>query len=307
MRQIGTIATETDAQRLGNYLLTLDISTRVESAPQGWVLWVHDEDRVQQARQALEEFVRNPEDPRYTTAAATAQALRNQAEQEAKRYQRVFIDLRRRWEQPAGARRPLTIALIVVSVLVAVASGELFRVEPRGEPDPILNWLHIASYYEDGRSVYWYRLSQIQHGQVWRLITPIFIHFGPVHLMFNMWCLHVFGGLIERRRGTWWLALLVLASAIVSNLAQYYWSGPTFGGMSGVVYGLLGYAWMKSRYDAVSGIYLHPQNVIVMIVWFFLCMTGWVGPIANAAHAGGLLTGLVIGYTPHLWRKLTRR
>jgi GlpG protein len=109
-----------------------------------------------------------------------------------------------------------------------------------------------------------------------------------------------------------------LLIAVPSNLAQYYWGklhwepglgfdAPPdllFGGMSGVNYGLLGYVWMKSRFEPASGIVVHPNTVAFLLAWFFVAMTGLVGPIANVAHAAGLLVGLSIGYAPTLWRSL---
>jgi GlpG protein len=61
---------------------------------------------------------------------------------------------------------------------------------------------------------------------------------------------------------------------------------------------------MKSRYDPSAGMYLPPDTVTLMILWLFICMTGKVGPIANAAHVSGLITGVVVGVAPLLWRKL---
>ena len=96
-----------------------------------------------------------------------------------------------------------------------------------------------------------------------------------------MW-LSYLGTVIEDRRGTLWLAVLVFGSAIVSNLGQYFIEGPSsFGGMSGVVYALFGYVWMKTLYHPMEGMYIDSRNVNLMLLWLVLCTTGAVGPIAN--------------------------
>jgi membrane associated rhomboid family serine protease len=69
-----------------------------------------------------------------------------------------------------------------------------------------------------------------------------------------------------------------------------------FGGMSGVVYGLLAYVWMQGRYNQRFGYALHKSTAVMMLVWFVLCWTGLLGPIANWAHTTGLLIGLAWGY-----------
>ena len=158
----------------------------------------------------------------------------------------------------------------------------------------------------------WNRLSDIRSGEVWRLVTPIFIHFGFLHILFNMMWLRELGTAIEFRRGSLRFVLFVLAIAVSSNLGQYTVNrimeegGPNFGGMSGVVYGMFGYIWMKSHFDPASGFFIPRNLVIMMIGWFFLCMTGFVGPIANTAHAVGLCGGMLTGYLPTLWRNLIR-
>ena len=96
------------------------------------------------------------------------------------------------------------------------------------------------------------------------------------------------------------LALLVVVIGVCSNLAQYYYSGPVFGGMSGVVYGLLGYIWIRGKFDPGSGLYLHPQTVIMMLIWFVACFTPLVPHVANTVHAVGLVIGIVWGYLSSL-------
>jgi len=69
-----------------------------------------------------------------------------------------------------------------------------------------------------------------------------------------------------------------------------------FGGMSGVVYGLLGYIWLRGKFDPGSGLYLHPSTVTMMAIWFVACFTPIIPHVANAAHAAGLVMGLGWGY-----------
>lgn len=178
---------------------------------------------------------------------------------------------------------PFTIVLIAVSILVALFS-EL------GEARDILQFLFIASPQSDG-------LTEIAGGQIWRLLTPVFIHFGILHLVFNMMWLWDLGGLIESRKGPLFLGVFLVAVGIASNLVQYLLGASLFfGGMSGVVYGLLGYTWMQGRYNPRFGYALHKSTVIMMLGWFVLCWTGLLGPIANWAHTTGLLIGLAWGY-----------
>ena len=143
-------------------------------------------------------------------------------------------------------------------------------------------------------------LPEIRHGEVWRLFTPIFIHLSPLHILFNMLWLRDLGSMIEGRQSSLHLLILTLVIAGCSNLAQCYTSGPVFGGMSGVVYGLLGYIWMRGKFDPASGLYVHPSTVWMMIIWFFACLIGIIPHVANAAHAAGLVIGMAWGYLSSL-------
>jgi GlpG protein len=65
--------------------------------------------------------------------------------------------------------------------------------------------------------------------------------------------------------------------------------------MSGVVYGLAGYVWMRGKYDLTSGVYLDRASIQWLLVWLVVCFTGAVGPIANVAHLAGLIIGVIWG------------
>ena len=114
-----------------------------------------------------------------------------------------------------------------------------------------------------------------------------------------MLSLRMLGGEIEAKRGAIRYVGLVLLFAVVSNLGQYaVTESPLFGGMSGVVYGVFGYLWMKQLHDPASGMSLPHSFVVVMLISFVLCWTGVVGPIANWGHTFGLASGMLVGLLP---------
>ncbi|HEY5993328.1 MAG TPA: rhomboid family intramembrane serine protease [Gallionellaceae bacterium] len=177
---------------------------------------------------------------------------------------------------------PVTLALIAACILIALLSN-------LGQSREVLDPLYIADPDSPG-------FGAILGGELWRLITPAFIHFGVMHLAFNMIWLWDLGGLLERKKGHLSLLGLVLAIGIAANLAQYIiTASPYFGGMSGVVYGLLGYVWMHGRVNPRFGVILSQQTVVIMLAWFVLCWLGMLGPIANWAHTAGLAMGVALG------------
>ncbi len=138
-------------------------------------------------------------------------------------------------------------------------------------------------------------------GQYWRLVTPVFLHFGWLHIVFNSLWLWELGARVEKVMGHLNMILLFLVIAVVSNSCQYLFGGPgVFGGMSGVVYGLLGFAWVAPLLQPAWRIQPPRGIMIFMVGWLVVCMLGVVevlgfGAIANAAHLGGLLCGALLG------------
>lgn len=184
----------------------------------------------------------------------------------------------------------LTALLIALSVLVALLSNF-------GSDYSLIHVLFITEYRQG--------LNEISSGQLWRLFTPALIHFGILHIAFNMLWLYQLGSAIEQRQGINRMAILVVISAGLSNIAQFIWSGPMFGGMSGVVYGLLAYLWVQGRYNPRAGLGLDQNIAIMMLIWFVVCWMGLIGNIANMAHTIGLVSGAILGllYSPLLLQK----
>ena len=138
-------------------------------------------------------------------------------------------------------------------------------------------------------------LSEVRHGQVWRLFTPAFVHFGIAHLLLNMLAMVSLGGALEQVQGSRFYLVFTASVALCSNLAQYAVSGsPEFGGMSGVIFGLFGFLWLRPSLDRGYALELARPGIIITLAWFAFCFTG-VLPIANTAHAVGLGIGAAWG------------
>ena len=135
----------------------------------------------------------------------------------------------------------------------------------------------------------------------WRLITPTFLHFSITHLAFNSLWIYILGSKIERMDGRALFVMVFVLTSVLSNAGQLLWSQQyMFGGLSGAVYGLLGYCFIleldgkRSRYDLPEALYLF------MFIWLLVGFTGILnifgfGNIANTAHLVGMIAGFIIG------------
>lgn len=194
------------------------------------------------------------------------------------------------WQQLLQ-RVPVTLLVLLITALVALLTG-------LGTNINTLKWLTFNPLVVEGRAL---SLLPVDLAQWWRLLTPMFLHFGWLHLAFNALWFWELGRRIEMRSGGIWLLGLTVLFALVSNLAQWLFGGAAiFGGLSGVLYGLLGYCWLYQLL-APNSYFALPKGVVVMMLgWLLLCMSGLVellgfGAIANAAHVGGLLIGCACG------------
>lgn len=296
MRQIGTVSDGKQARRFEDYLLARGITSSLDETDNGWEIWVHDEDQIEEARGELQDFVENPDQERYHQAAETATALRRDREKQSKAAQKRYVDVRSRWEQPMWRRTPVSFGLIAISVFVAViGSNGFFRL---CDNYSVTGPLFITSPDAEGRWMLGSDLTEVKSGQVWRLITPIFLHGDLLHLLFNMYWVRTLSVPVEFRLGSGRLLWYVLLIAATSNLAQYYMSGPNFLGMSGVVFGLFGFIWAKGRFDPGAGLAMPPNLTFFVVIYFMFCLTGALGPIANWAHGVGALSGIALGARP---------
>ncbi|WP_353631432.1 rhomboid family intramembrane serine protease [Pseudomonas canadensis] len=198
---------------------------------------------------------------------------------------------------------PLTALVLLASIIVGA-------VTLLGENLQVMSWLTFLQFRIVGEYIQFTPLADsLAAGQWWRLVTPMLIHFGILHLAMNgMWYWEL-GRRIEARQGSINLLGLTLLFCLVSNYAQYVFGGPgLFGGLSGVLYGLLGHCWIFQLLSP-NPAYRLPRGVLVMmLVWLLLCLSGLVsmigfGEIANAAHVGGLVIGCLTGLLGGLYSR----
>lgn len=194
---------------------------------------------------------------------------------------------------------PATAGVVLLTLLCFPLS---WRLGGAGFP-PLLGELLIVPVQQVDEFIRFTDLrTALAHGEFWRLWTPALLHFGVLHLLFNLLWLWEFGRRIEAAHGPVRLLQTVIVLAPLANGAQYLWMDtPVFGGMSGVVFGLLAYLVVAARRDPHPALRLHPGLVVALLVFLVAFSTGVTEAfglhVANAAHWGGFVAGL-------LWARL---
>jgi GlpG protein len=335
MRRIGTLTDGSQAKRFCDYLVTQAIEAMAEedlprsaagsdgpgeSRSGAWNIWIREESHVDHARAEFADFQAQPDAAKYQVASK-ADEIRHQkvAEEQRRRKQQQANAQRAAPSAPVGGMRvgrarqqkiPVTIAIIAISVLCSFATNF-------GRPKPS----QIAGQYSSGENLYgalsfvdwrdFYHsgddpFASIRKGEVWRFITPMFMHGSTMHLAFNMMGVFFLGSVIERIQGSVFLAILALATHVIGTIVQVMLPGaealpavlselagtPFAIGASGSLYGLFGYLWVRPSLDPDYPIQLDQTNVMIMLAWLVACIFVVKG-IANGAHIGGFVAGII--------------
>lgn len=176
---------------------------------------------------------------------------------------------------------PLTWGVLVVCCLV-FAIAKLQAPGEGGDP-PVWNALYLAGDLAGNAR------------QPWRAWTPVLIHFTALHLVVNLYLWWAYGHVLEvYSRGLW--LVLVLGSALFSNLCQVLYADRFFGGLSGVVYALLGFLWVSKRRAPALPYWIDPGMGVLLLIALALCLTGQFGRCSDAAHVGGLAWGCALAF-----------
>jgi len=200
--------------------------------------------------------------------------------------------------RPPSTTRAADVPVVIAVLALGLMGALLVHLTPQ--------WIHLFTFQdfrlqESGDLQLASPVTALEQGEYWRLLTPAFLHFGLFHIGFNALWLWEFGRRIERLAGHPLFLMLFVATAMGANIGQYLWHPDgLFGGLSGVVYGLLGYLWVRHRLAPHPLTQLPPGILPLMLIWLLLCLLGVVdwfiqGGVANGAHVTGLLVGIAFG------------
>lgn len=315
MRRIGGDLTKGQAEKFAEYLYTQGIATNVEAASDGdspmFDVWVRDEDRLTVAREALRDFRENPGADKFDVKELAEQMRRerlNELRERAKLHKPFQAK-----GSPAGFggfSKPARFTVGVIAACVVLSIVTSFG-NMRGGPRAIksvdelptsmriFNALTLVPGSTKDREAG--PMKYVLEGQVWRLITPIFLHGSPTHLLFNCLIIYFTGRTLEVLFGPLFFCSLFLLGGVVGNLAQAY--GPEFLGASPHVIGASGgalalfvFLWLRPMIEPSVPFRVPPLNVAFVLGFVVLSMIPGspIGAgIANLAHLGGIATGAV--------------
>ena len=273
---------EEDLSSLREHLFSLNLEHRVSESGGRQILWVDRLEDVEIVVRAREQFKTFP-----------------QASQKGS----IHVDLiAKPLKGILGfmAAAPITFLLIFLSLLIFIFTFEDEGLTP--DSSVLISNLFFSPVTRVENQFFFVPLETILvSGEWWRLITPMFIHFSWIHIVFNLlWCVEL-GGKVEKQMGAFLFIPFLMLSSLSSNLIQYFIYGPSFfGGLSGVVYALFGYcfAWGKmvphKKFKVPEAIYVFMLIFLGLGFSDLLDLIG-IGNIANGAHLGGLTFGLLFG------------
>ncbi len=288
MYRVKQIEAGIDLVGFSRWLKEQAVEHRITEEGGGQVLWLENPDHAEPVLQALDRFLSEPE-------------LREQVNEIA--HSPVFV--RGRW-QPSPRHAPFVLTLIIIAACVAWVTGlgqntlstYLMMTDPR-----VYDFGTLAVRVQA-------LIATLGNGEVWRLLSPDFLHFSWTHIVFNSVMLWFLGSQIEWFDGRQRLLVLFIVVSLLSNGFQYLMSGPLFGGLSGVVYGILGYCWLSERRRA--RFQFPPALITFAVAWMALGFTPLpevlgLGRMANEAHLGGFLAGLALALILPVPKKAPQR
>ena len=262
---------EQPARLLTIYLIEQGIQAEYQYSANEYahtVMLVESSDQIE-AKKLAEEFVSNPNNKKYQTAAWQSGETVKLIAEKSFSLMTTIADLK---------QAPFTSSILVICLII-------YLLAMVGVSSPY-SWLQIQP------------LEMLKDtGQWWRILGPALIHFSVLHISFNLLWWWSLGKQIEKAFGLSSLLMLFVFSAAVSNVAQLLVSGPNFGGLSGVVYALVGCVWWLGWLKPSWGLSLPKPIVGFLLVWLVVGYLDFL-PVhmANTAHTMGLICGCLFAW-----------
>lgn len=262
------------ALAFSDYLASIGVASQVLEQEGGFSIVLEQEADLPLARQELDGFLSAPEDTRYWQASWQSGRVQREPV-----YGTTGAGMSRWWQRAGPVTRTVTLLCLIAFVALNVAPEAVFALLRYPE---VLAGADLATAW-------------------WRLLTPAILHFSFMHIAFNLLWWWELGGLIERGQSGGRLLVITVVIALVSNAAQGLQYGNSFGGLSGVIYGLLGYLWLYPLVNPAAGFRVRREILWFMLGWLALGYTGLLdvlfGPVSNVGHLSGLLAGMALGVT----------
>ncbi|MDA1291310.1 MAG: rhomboid family intramembrane serine protease [Proteobacteria bacterium] len=274
MIRAASLPIEVNLLRFSRFLQSQGIAHRINEESGQQVIWVESDQQATLVRETLATW---PFDEDSSLGSPVAYNLTSLF--------RPIAFLRKLIQ--ASMRAPVSFSLILACLLVAVLS--LLGAESQR--------VAILFYPVLDSSGLLPLLASIDSpAAILRSLSPMLLHFGELHLVFNMMWLWYFGRQLESVQPRWLFIMLILFCSFAGNTAQYLTSGyNNFGGMSGVVYGLVGYTWIVHTFMPRSNLLINNKMFVVFVISLVAMEVFASSWVANAAHLGGLIAGLVVG------------
>jgi membrane associated rhomboid family serine protease len=201
-----------------------------------------------------------------------------------------------------GGRRGNLVTMTLIGINLAVYALELAI---GGSIDGLNNWIYnhgvlVANgIYQNGQLQTGpvhaaipagFAAAGVAHGEWWRLVTAAFLHYGPLHIAFNMYALYFAGSILEQMIGRWRFALLYLAAGLAGSAGALYLSpnGAT-AGASGAIFGVLGGLLVLERRGHIG-----TGGQVLGLIILNLVITFAIPGISIGGHLGGLAAGVAL-------------
>ena len=189
------------------------------------------------------------------------------------------------------ARAPVTLALIIAIIIVFV--GEILS----GIPAFAVGSAHTADLERMGAL----KPGVFQSGELWRLVTAMFVHVGLLHLLLNLWALFQLGTVFEAMFGSLRFLITYFGAGVIASIASAVFTDGTSAGASGAIFGILGALILSIRRSPLWRHQAWTRGFIQQLLgWAVInIVIGFMPQIDNAAHIGGFVAGLALGLIPH--------